>query len=80
MKSMILILSVLMLAAVALTACGGASSVPTQGQPRIFFYEDSVDLGTVPPGVTAHYTFHFRNVGDAPLVIEDVSAKALEGC
>ena len=80
MKSMILILSVLMLAAVALTACGGASSVPTQGQPRIFFYEDFVNVGKVPPGVSLDYTFHFKNVGDAPLVIEGASARALEGC
>ena len=80
MKRMFLILSLGMLMAlvVVLAACGQSS--PTQGQPRIFFYEDSVDVGKVPPGVSLAYTFRFQNVGDGPLVIEDVSVEALEGC
>ena len=49
-------------------------------QPRIYFYEDSVDVGKVPPGFSLDYTFHFTNVGDAPLIIEHVTARALEGC
>ena len=76
MKRMFLILSLgmLMALAVVLAACG------TQGQPRIYFYEDSADVGKVPPGASLNYTFRFKNVGDAPLVIEEVGAQALEGC
>ena len=81
MKRMAIILSVLILTAVVLPACGGgSSSTPTDGQPRIYFDQDFVDLGKVPQGISLDYTFHFSNVGDAPLIIEDVSARALEGC
>lgn len=52
----------------------------TTGQPRIHFDEDFVDTGMVPPGDSLEYTFQFTNVGGAPLTIEDVSARALEGC
>lgn len=53
---------------------------PSTGQPRIHFDEDFVDVGRVPSGDSVDYTFHFKNMGDAPLIIEDVSALALEGC
>ncbi|MEE8470692.1 MAG: rhodanese-like domain-containing protein [Dehalococcoidia bacterium] len=55
-------------------------SESSTGQPRIYFDEDSVDMGKVPWGDSAPYTFHFKNVGAAPLIIEDVSVLALEGC
>jgi len=80
MKRMTLILSMLMLAAVALSACGQSNPIPTQGQPRLSFTQDSVDVGKIPPGVALDYTFHFKNVGDAPLALKSVSARALEGC
>ena len=82
MKGIILILglSMLLLAVVVLPACGRSSPVPTLDQPRIYFIQDSVDVGKISPGVALDYTFHFKNVGDAPLVIEGVSARALEGC
>ncbi len=57
--------------------------LPTAGfttGPRIFFSEDSVDLGEAPNDVPLNYTFHFKNVGDAPLHIIDTWAKALVGC
>ena len=80
MKRMILILSlsVLLLAAVGLLACGGNGSLT--GQPRIYFDEDFVDVGIVPPGVSLDYTFHFTNEGDAPLIITDVTIQVVEGC
>jgi rhodanese-related sulfurtransferase len=49
-------------------------------QPRIYFDEDFVDVGKVPPGDSLDYTFHFKNVGNAPLIIEDTSARAIQGC
>ena len=79
-KRVTIILSMLMLAAVALSACGQSNTIQTQGQPRLSFTQDSVDLGKIPPGVAMDYTFHLKNVGDAPLVIKNVSARALEGC
>jgi len=71
-------LSVLLLAAVGLTACGGNGSAT--GQPRIHFGNVSVDVGTVPPGDRLDYIFHFTNEGDAPLIIDDVKIVAVEGC
>jgi len=80
MKRMILILSlsVVLLAAVGLLACGGNGS--STGQPRIYFDEDFVDVGIVPPGVSLDYTFHFTNEGDAPLIITDTTIQVVEGC
>ncbi len=60
-----------------------APKLPTvafTGGPRISFDEDSVDLGKVPPEPPVGYTFHFKNVGDKPLVIIDASLQAVEGC
>jgi len=75
----ILILSVLLLVALVLTACGGNGS--STGQPRIHFDQDSVDVGTVPPGVALEYFFIFTNEGDAPLIVDDdVGINVLEGC
>jgi len=85
-SALVLVLALLLALA---PACGNGEGeepgvTPTPGvtpaQPRIFFYEDSVDVGKIPPGEALDYTFRFVNMGDAPLVIEDVSAKALEGC
>jgi len=85
-SALVLVLALLLALA---PACGNGEGeepgvTPTPGmtpaQPRIFFYEDSVNVGKVPPGVSLDYTFHFKNVGDAPLVIEDVETRALEGC
>ncbi len=55
-------------------------TTPSTAQPKIHFDEDFVDLGMVPHGDVVDYTFDFRNMGDAPLIIGDASAKALEGC
>ena len=80
MKRMTLILglSVLLLAAVGLLACGGNGSSTVQ--PRIYFDEDFVDVGIVPPGVSLDYAFHFTNEGNAPLIITDATIRVLEGC
>lgn len=50
------------------------------GGPRISFHEDSVNLGEVTPDQRVEHDFRFRNVGDAPLVIDRVLARTLEGC
>lgn len=55
-------------------------TTPSAAQPKIHFYEDFVDLGMVPHGEPVDYTFTFKNMGDAPLIVEGASAKALEGC
>ncbi len=49
-------------------------------QPRIHFDEDLVDIGNVTPGESMDYTFHFENVGNAPLVLEDASLRVIQGC
>lgn len=81
MKRIVLMsgLSVLLLVSVGLTACGGNGS--STGQPLIHFDQDTVDVGTVPPGVALDYSFHFTNEGNAPLIVDDdVGIKVLEGC
>ncbi len=50
------------------------------GGPRLFFYEDSVDLGKVPIDIPINYAFRFKNVGDAPLNIIAAWSKILVGC
>jgi hypothetical protein len=48
--------------------------------PRIFFDKDSDNIGKVPHDIPINYTFHFKNVGSAPLTIIDTWSKALVGC
>jgi hypothetical protein len=77
--TIVAILSVLLLAALGLTACNG--SEPSTGEPRIHFDQETVDLGVIPPGDAINYSFHFTNVGDAPLIVDKhVHIKTLEGC
>jgi len=72
------ILSVLLAVTLGLTACDG--SEPSNGQPVIHFEQEIVDVGIVPAGSILDYSFNFTNQGDAPLKINDVGIKVLEGC
>ncbi len=46
----------------------------------MLFAREAVNLGRVTAGERVRYDFHFRNVGNAPLTISDVTARVLEGC
>lgn len=48
--------------------------------PAIDFPVTEVDFGQIPLDTPVSYAFEFANVGDAPLQIEDVQVKILEGC
>jgi hypothetical protein len=50
------------------------------GGPRIAFREQRVEIGRWPFDVPIDYRFHFKNVGDEPLEISRVLARALAGC
>ncbi len=52
----------------------------SQGGPSIDFPVTEVDFGQVPLNTEVSYAFEFSNVGDAPLQIQDVQVKMLEGC
>jgi hypothetical protein len=73
----------LILIGAAVASCSPAIEDPTSneaGGPRIVFEESDVGLGKAAPTDRIEYEFRFRNVGDAPLVISDISTKTLEGC
>jgi hypothetical protein len=53
---------------------------PFQGGPRLYFPVASMDLGQIPLNTPVSDSFDLRNVGDAPLKIEDVEVTMLEGC
>jgi hypothetical protein len=51
------------------------------GGPRIHFEKEIVDLGKASPGQELYIEFHFRNIGDTPLIINEIATEALvEGC
>ena len=76
--------------AVLVVACrgGGGGDLPAdtsggepfQGGARAYFPVQSLDLGRVPFNEVVSRSFSVRNVGDAPLRIEDVQVAVLEGC
>ncbi|MCJ7807229.1 MAG: DUF1573 domain-containing protein [Dehalococcoidia bacterium] len=77
-SSVIVILLVTVGLAVGLTVSGGNEALA--GQSVILFDQESVNVGNVSPGVALVYSFNFTNGGDAPLIVEDVDIKTLEGC
>lgn len=63
----------------------GKTQVDNQGTPRIQVDRDYVDYGEIPLEQIVKHRTIIKNVGDAPLVIDDCHAgiihtKALEGC
>ena len=77
-SSVIVILLVTVGLAVGLTVSGGNGA--SAGQSVILFDQESVNVGNVSPGVALVYSFNFTNGGDAPLIVDDVDIKTLEGC
>lgn len=61
------------------------SSSDNQGAPRIEVDRDYVDYGEIPLEQIVKHRTIIKNVGDAPLVIEDchagiIHSRAIEGC
>ncbi len=50
------------------------------GGPRVSFEQVSFDFGKVPYQRTVEAVYRFKNVGDAPLKVADVSVNVVEGC
>ena len=59
---------------------GGHDVPATSAGPDIHFATTGVDFGHVPLGKEVGYAFSFANVGDAPLRVQDVRVRVLEGC
>jgi hypothetical protein len=52
--------------------------VTSEKAPKFKFTKDVHDFGKIPEGPSATYAFEFRNVGNAPLLIQNASASC--GC
>jgi hypothetical protein len=48
--------------------------------PSLYFPVTEIDFGDVPLDKPVSYFFKYVNVGDAPLEIEGVDVRVLEGC
>jgi hypothetical protein len=67
-------------AEIAETPADASKGQPFPGGPRLYLPVEGIDLGRLPIGPKVSYAFALRNVGDAPLSIEDVQVRMLEGC
>ena len=65
---------------IAETPAAASKGEPFQDGPRLYLPVEGIDMGHVPLGPKVSYAFALTNVGDAPLSIEDVQVKMLEGC
>jgi hypothetical protein len=80
------VLGGLALMAVALSSLSGREStrpapIEVTGQPRLKVDKELVDLGNVRLGQTVDASFMVTNVGDKPLVFEEVPyIEVVEGC
>ncbi|HET7010471.1 MAG TPA: hypothetical protein VFI11_06820 [Anaerolineales bacterium] len=75
----------LVLVAAAVAALSGGSTRPAEievtGQPRLKVDKEVIDLGNVSLGRTVDASFVLTNVGDQPLVFEEVPfIEVVEGC
>jgi len=90
MKYVSIFIAILLSTALVLVACGGdseSSSSPDASSadtgisgPRIHFDTEDVNLGQATPYESISHIFTFQNTGDAPLIINEVKKKTLEGC
>ena len=53
---------------------------PFEGGARLYLPVQGVDLGQVPFHSVVSHAFDLTNVGDAPLTVDDIQVKMLEGC
>ncbi len=80
------VLGGLALVAAALSVLSGRESsrpapIEVTGQPRLKVDKELVDLGNVRLGQTVEASFMVTNVGDKPLVFEEVPyIEVVEGC
>ncbi|MHA1938486.1 MAG: hypothetical protein ACW97O_09790 [Candidatus Thorarchaeota archaeon] len=63
------------------SACASAKTGPEfTGGPRLSFTTETAYLGVATPNQTMDYTFHLKNIGNAPLLLGTGEARAVEGC
>ena len=75
----------LVLVAAAVAGLSGGSTRPAEievtGQPRLKVDKEVIDLGNVSLGRTVETSFILSNVGDQPLVFQEVPfIEVVEGC
>jgi hypothetical protein len=77
------LVTVLLLVSIPLlfSACVSTKTEPefTAG-PRLSFTTETAYLGVATPNQTMDYTYHLKNIGNAPLVLGTGEARAVEGC
>ena len=69
----------LLLAAFCISCAGNQPKTDAKnGTPQISFDDESFNFGTIAQGEKVSHTFKFRNIGDGPLQITDVTTSC--GC
>ncbi|SDS61767.1 DUF1573 domain-containing protein [Gramella sp. MAR_2010_147] len=66
------------LIAIAIFVCVGLATAQAQKTAKIEFKSETIDYGEIMKGSDGLRVFEFTNIGDAPLVIEDVKSSC--GC
>jgi len=64
--------------AIVIFVCAGLTTAQAQTTAKIQFKSETIDYGEIMKGSDGLRVFEFTNVGDAPLVIEDVKSSC--GC
>jgi len=90
MRYVSLFAAILLSTGLVLAACSGNSESSSSSDnwaadseltgPRIYFDTEYVSLGEAVPDEQMNHTFTLKNIGDTPLIIDEVKKKTLEGC
>jgi len=67
-----------MILTIMIVVLGGFSTLTAQTTPKFEFKSEMIDYGAIEKGSDGVRVFEFKNIGDAPLIIESVKSSC--GC